>query len=444
MRWSSAVYLAMGLLAAPGAARAQDGPDLARWEWFQEVLLPVKSEGRTFAFTLPPSVLGKAKLDLSALRLADAQGNLVPHALRVLHARYEQTPVPVRQRFDEGADEKKRYMQVRLDLKAEGEVKHNNIEVETSGHNFRRRVEVLGSDRADFQEALKVADGYLLTWEVDDWAGGRSVSFRRLRYEPKSYRYLQVRVYPDGDEELPKIGQVTVRHVVVVKGKDVTLPAALGPRQAVRGEGGPGSAWFIELGERVPVYRLTFEGEPKDVDRPFRLEVANPDEPRLEILGGEWRWWTVGERRLLEINFPEVTARRLRLIVTDFANPPLELRSVQYSAPVRQVVFADQGQARPVRLYYGNPEAEAPRYDAERALLAVRSPEEVQLGERTVNPAYEPPPKPLAERAPWVVYVALGAAALALLAMLGLLARQTLVRHDSAQLAASAARPESS
>ncbi len=441
MKRCSAAVLAV-LLAVPLGARAQ-GPDLRRWQWFQEVLLPAPKGGPYFAITLPPQVLGKAndsfemKSGLSDLRLVDGKGELIPHVVRVLRAEYRQSEVPIKQRFDEAPDEKGRFMQVKVELHGGPELKHNEIEVETPGLNYRRHVVVLGSDSADFKDSLKLVDGHVLAYAIE----GRLVAIRRLHYTPKSYRFLQVRVYADGDEAPPKVDRITVRHTVAVPGKEVTLEASLEPRQPVRGDGGPGSAWFINLGfDRVPVQQLTFDSDQAGVERPFRLEAAERDGRRLEIFGGEWHWRAAGDKRVLQIDFPEVTASRLRLVVTDFANPPLDLRAVRYSAPAREVVFAQKDYARPVKLYYGNPDAEAPHYDFEREVpLVLPQPSEpAQLGEQVRNPTYEPPPASLSERAPWLIYLALAAASLALLAVLALLARSALARHDAAPAGAGA------
>ena len=96
----------------------------------------------------------------------------------------------------------------------------------------------------------------------------------------------------------------------------------------------------------------------------------------------------------------------LRLVVTDNRNPPLNISGVQYAAPAREVVFARNDFAGPLRLYVGNPKAEAPQYDFEKNLPAVLAPAplRVEVGLQTANPAYRPEPQ--------AVYGALALAAL--------------------------------
>jgi hypothetical protein len=140
------------------------------------------------------------------------------------------------------------------------------------------------------------------------------------------------------------------------------------------------------------------------------------------------------------VTFPEGVARRLRLVVTDYRNPPLNVTAVRFSAPVRQVVFARSTDlAAPLSLYYGNPKAEAPHYDfaASLPVQLMPAPARTILGSAIKNPTYRPGPKPWSERWPWLVYVVLGLASLVLLALLGLLAQTAVARHDATQRAST-------
>ena len=116
--------------------------------------------------------------------------------------------------------------------------------------------------------------------------------------------------------------------------------------------------------------------------------------------------------KALEITFPELKARHLRLIVTDYRNAPLNIRSATFSAAEREVIFENrEGLAGPLRLYYGNPKAVAPHYDFAGNLPAtlVPPPQRTQLeGGAIDNPVYRPEPLPLTERLPWLIYVVLG------------------------------------
>ncbi len=169
--------------------------------------------------------------------------------------------------------------------------------------------------------------------------------------------------------------------------------------------------------------------------RHYDLESIEPEGMTRIIAEGELRRLPGRQHEAMEIHFAETTAHLLKLRVTDYRNPPLDLKSVQYTAPARQLIFArDRDLAWPLRLYVGNPRAAAPHYDFAAGLAEVVSPapDRAAIGPRATNPAYRPEPKPWTERWPWVIYVVLGTASLVLLILLGLLAREAVSRRGSA------------
>jgi hypothetical protein len=127
------------------------------------------------------------------------------------------------------------------------------------------------------------------------------------------------------------------------------------------------------------------------------------------------------------ITFAEHLARHVKLTVTDDRNAPVPIAQFTAQSAAREVVFeAQSAGSGPIRAYYGNSRAIAPRYD-----LAARLPSELRpppvrltLGPQRENPVYEPEPRPFTERSPWLVYLVLGVASLVLAGiLLGLVRR---------------------
>jgi hypothetical protein len=411
-----------------------DEPEsLTHWEWYQEVALTRPPQTPWFDFIVPQAVFGKARDDLRDLRLFDARGREVPYALRVLRAETRQELLPGRayNRSSKGDGP----AELRLDL-GERPDEHNHIDVNVTGTNYRRRLQLQGSD----------ADGNwsdLLGAEVVDYdVGGQTIRVRDFRYPVSRFRYLRLLVFPEprpsgAPADRPEIESASVYRTTQIPGEDVTTPVYLQPREPVPTPEGPGSAWLFDLGDSTtPCERLSFDVQNDTFSRPYRLETADPDQPRLEVARGEWRR-RAKERRPLEIHLPtEPRVNRLRLVVTDYRNPPLEIGNARYTAAARQVVFAGTPDlAGPLRLYFGNPEAKDPGYDFARNLTGTLEPAPVRLTPATMikNPDYRPPeapPLPWTERWPWLVYTVLGLASLVLLGLLGLLGRAAIARQD--------------
>jgi hypothetical protein len=436
-----------GALVPAAGAQAPREESLTAWEWYQDVQPP--DRGKPYAlFVLTPAVFDKARPDLGDLRLynlADGRKE-VPYALRV--RRRENVKQEIAARPFNQVTHPDRSVEMSLDL-GESRGEYNEIAVGTTpAREFRRRLQVDGSD--DGKSWNNVLNRTLAHFEAD----GQTLDVRRFPFDrPSRFRYLRVRVFPtEGDkDDKPAFTSVSVFHEVHDPGDYRTRPAVLDPRQPVPADGGPGSAWFLRFSEGTelaPCDALALDVDDDEFVRTYRLEIYNPDEPPQFLTGGELRRQAGEAKKPLVIPFPsEVTARRLRLVVTDQRNPPLNLTKVEYTAAARQVIFRTPGAAAPLRLYYGNPKATPPGYDFASTLPTKIDASETSLADdqqRQPNPQYQPPPKPWTERSPWLVYVVLGAASLVLLGLLGLLGREAIARHDAAApLAAShTRRPE--
>lgn len=426
---AAVVFFSPGHVSICAAASPDDTASLASWKWIHELPKPPGSEDSSLLidFVLPVAVFDESRTDLGDLRFFDGRDREVPFAVRVRRTQNEQQVLKAKQfNRQENSD---RSIQVSLDL-GENPSEHQQIDVVAKGDNFRRRVQLQGSN--DEQKWGVLLDrGWLVRYE------SQGVNIDRLNYPSSRFRYLQVRVYPDlsQSDDKPEIKAMSVYHTVKVPGEYVTRSAQLSPREAVRYDYSPGSAWGIDLGgDHVPLEKLTFDVAGSDFSRPYVLERIEDDTTHVTITRGEWQRRSGESSKPLEIVFSnEIVAHRLRLVVIDHANSPLKVQSAQYTAPARQVVFARKDLAMPLRLYTGNSKAESPHYDFDKNLPLVLqpAPQRFELGPSAANPVYQPEPKPLTERWPWLVYVVLGTASLILLLILGVLARKAISRHDA-------------
>jgi hypothetical protein len=437
--------------AQTGRANAE-GEAFREWQWYVEIPLPAADKAKYFDFLVPPEVLSRSGVQfdprrrqpvareaaptrerqeeaLPDLRLMDAKGQVVPYALRVLRSEDRPQELPA-SRLNPTTDAQHR-ITVILDLGRI--VKSNAVQVVTSGSDFRRRVRLEGSnDSAAWQTIVDHAD--LLSFAHDN----QRLVVDRIDFPTAQYHYLRVTVWPDPGktDDRPEFQTVKAFHTIQVPGESVTLPAQLGPREAVPTPGGHGSAWTINFDKlTVPVKQLAIQAQEKEFARDYQLQQVVEEGTFQPLANGHWRREPGEAAGPLQIVLPmEVTTNQLRLVVTDGGNPPLTLTGAEYSFPAREVVFKAGDLMGPVRLYVGNPKADAPRYDF-AANLPVKlepPPVRIKLGTAPVeaNPEYVPPPLPWTERYPWVVYVVLAAASLVLLAIMVALARQALTRLE--------------
>jgi hypothetical protein len=411
---------------------------LSQWPFFVEVEANIGGADvpGTYDIVMPLEVMDKAREDLADLRLYDANSKEIPYALRIRREFDDKREIGASV-FNEGVVGQST-SEVSVDL-GENPGEHNEIEIQTAGQNFRRRVEVEGSDSSKDWRTLETR-AVLFRFESQN----RAVESSRVTYPTSRYRFLRVRVLRDEltDSKAPEITGVKVMMAVHAKGELATWGVYVPSYQLLRNQGAHASLWTIDLGARVPCDRLALEIEDASFSRPFQIESADDPQNARVIATGELTRHIGEEAKPMVITFDEEAhARKLRLMFTDYSNPTLSITSIQASAPARQLVFElKEAPARPLRLFFGNPKITAPHYDFEKELLSklseagyaggqpasIGAPIHATVNGAVPNPEFKPEPLPLTERVPWLIYLVLTASSVALAIILISLARTTL------------------
>lgn len=416
----------------------------ARWEYF--VPVPIPAAKADDSPTLVDLILGKevfahARPDLADLRLYDTTGKTIPYSLRYRRPQTIREHVTAtefnRDEPDDGPSE------LTLDLQRD-DIQYNEIKIVTAGTDFRRAVEVEGSEDGKTWRQLVAAN--LIRFEHEK----QKIDLDSLTFADSRFRFVRVRVHPDPlrvtankKQEHVRITEASVVRHVEDPGERLTQQATLQPREPGRTYGAPGSVWIIDLGgNNVPCDRIEADIADSEFARDIMIEAEYPTGPLGQLrftyvaMTGETLWQRKpGEpKKPLLATFEEVQTRRLRLHVTDYRNPPLSIRSIKFSGPARQVVFArPSSEAGEPQLFFGNPNAELPNYDFARNLPAKLAPPpaRTELKAATRNPNFVPPPQPFTERFPWLIYVVLGSVSAVLAGVIVSLSRAAIAIHDA-------------
>ena len=416
MKALRAVLLIAGLLLVTVVAQTQ----LSSWPFFVEA--STNGNPGIYQFTVPLHVMGQSRDDLGDLRLFDSENREIPYAIRVRREVNDRKEfaAQVFNKVSEGSS-----TEATIDL-GENPDEHNEVQIETAGSDFRRRVTVEGRDGSGAWRTLRT-DAVIFLFASD----GKIAESDQVSYPTSRYRYLRVRVQADelSDGHAPEINDVKVLLTAHEKGELTTWPVNVPSYQLLRNQGAYASSWIIDLGTRVPCQQLSLTISDPSFNRPFQVETFDdPENPQLLASGNL-------SRRGGEENKPHVITfdheehvRQLRLQITDYSNPTLSIEAIEGGAPARELIFElRQPQSQPLRLYFGNPKIPEPHYDFENELSAKLKtpPLQSSVGESNKNPAYTPEPLPLTERVPWLIYLVLTASSVALGWILFNLARRT-------------------
>ena len=425
-KFGSVVLVILAAMVCLSVISVAAQASLSQWPFFVEVAVNTGTTGALgiYDIVVPFDVMDKARQDLADLRLYDTRGREIPYAIRIRREVDDKREIGGRV-FNAGVVGSST-SEVSVDL-GENPGEHNEVEIQTVGKNFRRQVEVEGSDSGKEWRTLNTR-GVLFSFESEN----KAVESSRVTYPTSRYRYLRVRVLRDEltDDKAPEITGVKVLMAVHEKGELSTWGVPVPSYQLLRNQGAHASLWTIDLGARVPCDRLTLEIADASFSRPFQIESVDDSQNVRLIATGELTRHIGGDAKPLVITFNEEEhIRKLRLLVTDYSNQTLSITGIQASAPARQFVFElKEAPAQPLRLFFGNPKVTEPHYDFEKELPSRVStaPVHSAVGGVVTNPEYKPEPLPLTERLPWLIYIVLAASSVALAIILISLARTTL------------------
>jgi len=372
----------------------------AQWQFSKPVEASAPSDGY-LRVSIDGEVYRHSQRSLSDLRLVDDQGKEVAYSI---HAQREST-------IEESYEPKifnravllGSYSTLTLDL--EQEVESNTLVVRTSSRNFKRRVEIAGSNDRKQWFVLK-ADGYIF-----DFSGDQKIHLTTIKYPDSKYRYLQVKVWNAKEEPL------------TIEGASLSRVKITPARRAIRSVSLHSRDEDAKLKVTTCVLDLSYDNLPADF---LMIDTSEENFYRtVEIQGSnELKTWNSPqkgefyhfktEKYAVEkktLRFPEMRFRYLRLVLHNYDDPPLKLAAFEVQSVEEDLVCRTEPDRR-YFLYYGNLHASAPSYDFQRLknYLDVETIPRVPLGVETENDSYRPyvPKQPWTERQPvlfWSVLI---------------------------------------
>ena len=419
--------------SAPASAPAAVEPTpLARWARVADVRLDGPPAQGVAELSLPPEVFAAARTDLGDLRLATRAGAFVPYVLRVDRGRKGQPISYAPTRMFNPVFLPGRESSVTVDFG--GNAPRTDVDVQTPGTNFRRRVTVeAGPDGQSWQVLRKTDWLFRVSYE------GGTFSKARVALPDNDFRYLRVTVFnaPD-DPEKVAIASVRAWSIKDTPPQTVGVPVI----SAVAAEKPKLKTTEIEadLGfEKLPLYEIALAFSEANFLR--RVEVLGRDR-RTEIITErvedapprrrevEVPWTALAGGTVHRFSSPQGQAesqgltlrleggRRYVLVrIHNGDNAPLTFTGLTARRLQTYLAFQPAGVGS-CRLYVGNPAADGPQYDLAHFIdrLRAQGVTKAALGPVGPNPlfAVETKPVPWSERYRSLLWVAL-------LAVLGVL-----------------------
>lgn len=393
-------------------------PDAWRhWRYSSPVEAPAGHTG-VVSVVASPAVTAHAQPRWADLRVVDETGREIPYVLHTVQDRHsvEQRPA----RLMEVSFRPGESTQGIVDLDVDP-AEHNSLEVQIARSDYFLWVEVAISPDGRSWRILNERS------PVYRFAASGLDGNQTIRYSASRSRYLRVRLL-EGAEKLP-LNAVRVAQEIRREAERAPLEATVQPHPAAPVNE---SWWLADLGEaRLPISEVRFAVDQPEFHRAVRVRSSDD--------GKAWRTAGYGDiyripprastateeasqRERMLVRFQEAQARFWRVEVLNRNDPPLAGTRVQLLGTPRRVIFRVEA-GRSYRLLMGHPRATAAQYEMARLTpeVELEAAPAASLGAIAVNPAWADP-APWTERHPYLLWIALLAAA----AILGLLALRAL------------------
>jgi hypothetical protein len=384
----------------------------------------IHRDGRAEAVTLVPldaPVYAETRDGLPDLRVIDDRGAEVPFALRTpMEGRSVAVHEPVMSRVESLKVIEGEALEVVTRLEPDAP-EPDGATIQTPLTDFERRVRVLGSP--DGETWTPLAEGRVFDYsrfmnvrDVDVAFPPRGLRLFKFVFENESdelkspfYQLSRSRAEQGSDRRAEtetilrrpfRIDRIALYRTArrVEEEEPTTTRSALDVEQ-VEVDPRDHVTRIVVAAGRLPLSRLSIGTTSRNFHRPARVQRPTAA-GWVDVASGTLALYQLGDfrREELTLDFAETRSDRLRIVIEDGDNPPLEVAGVEGDAVDRRVEFVAAA-GRSYRLEYGSAAVEAPRYDAD-AVLAALGPgapkETAALGPPVVNPDYRPAPPPAA------------------------------------------------
>jgi len=371
-----------------------------KWQYFKDIKIgSAPASGDLIEVALDQDAFNNAKNDLSDLRIINAKGDETAYKLVIEKGTFSQKNIyPIKilnNSFVPG-----QYNLFVIDFGQSGFL-NSGLKILTASENFRRQVEISGSNDMQNWNVLKT-DGYI--YDYTDRRASFKAQNTTVDYPENTYRYLHVKIFMGGEASLT-INTVQVSRISVSAIKETVLAPKYDTYEQNRVSG-----VIIDLEKKGwPTSSILLNSPDGNFNREVVVYESNDRN----------NWRLLGQGYIFSYNTPKFKGANLSLVYTESNsrylkveiyngdNRPISITGLSVKAILRNIVF----QYEPVtsyRLYYGNNQARFPEYDIEKffAYLDTGRYTNAALSAEKKNPLFKPeiPPKlPLSERIPFLL-----------------------------------------
>ena len=312
-------------------------------------------------------IYNHSKLDLSDVRIIDDEGCEIPYKIEPLKSKKE--TVCFEPNLHNISHKPGAYTEFYLDIDKENQTV-NKLQIVTSDRNFKRKVEIWGSDDGVAWLLIK-DDANIFSFYNED----HKTSLTDIKFPDTKRKFLKVVIW--NKEEKP----LTIERCWVYKESGLEAPLDnISFKIISRSDN-------YEKKRTEIVLDVVYKNVPKkevslkfDYDRYCRnvWVFASEDQENWKRIksGVIYRYNKENKNNIIDLS--ESTNRYLKLLIYNQANPPLKIQDISIKGE-KQFIYIPAKRGEKYYLFYGNPYARRPIYEFERLYPSMESEKSIML-----------------------------------------------------------------
>jgi hypothetical protein len=335
------------------------------WEYKKEIA--VVDGGRVANVKIDAETYNHSKDDLSDLRIVNNEGKEVPYKLEILESTKEM--IRFEPRLYNLSNIPSEFTEFYLDMGENSET-INKLHIVTPDKNFRRKVEIFGSD--DSKKWYKIRDdAYIFNFHTDDYTS----ALTDLNFADTRRRYLKIIIWNEKEKPL-EIEECWVYRQKIFKAQMDQIPFKMISR--IENEEKKRTEIILDfVYNNIPKNEISLNFDSPGYHRSVCAFESTDSEDWRYLGSGVIYRFDEGNRNNI-INLGEARDKYLKILIYNQDDRPLKIEDISAFGNQRLIYFPVE-KNKQYFLFYGNPDARRPTYEFEKLLPHVESKKSVMV-----------------------------------------------------------------
>jgi hypothetical protein len=369
--------------------------DFSKFDWEYKKKITPTDIGGIAEVRVDAEVYNRSKGDLSDLRVVSGEMEEIPYKIKMMESETE--IVYFEPKLYNLSNIPGKYTEFYLDMDKKNQI-INKLHIETPDKNFRRKVEIWGSD--DGINWFKIrGDANIFSFYTEDYR----TSLTDIKFPDAKRRFYKI-VIRNGEEKPLIINRCLVYDEQIYKATLDDIPFKILLREENKDKNRTEIVLDV-IYDNIPKKELNLKFASDGYYRSVWVFGSDDSEDWQRIGSGIIYRYNKEDRNNL-IDLERSKNRYLKLIIYNQDDSPLKIDDISIKS-TRRIIYFPVEKNEIYYLFYGNPDARSPIYEFEKILPFMESEKRVllNLGKENLNEDFSRVKEVLVKEEPFLIWI---------------------------------------